>query len=215
MKVIAFGCSATDLDTCCGNFLASLSRDGHKVSIVIAKPKCDDTSPGVTASTEDHNVRKRKFLDQLYVLIEKGLPIEKVKDLCERFGLHELFLVSDFDYAAITQKNADLLNTFRNKIEPDLVIMPFWKSGDNCERILARTTLVACRGIGSVLMYGGDKAGPLFSPNVWFGNNPSPESSHPGGTNAKHGDSGSGRNTGDAFESHRVLLLEQGDIDWF
>jgi hypothetical protein len=219
MKVIAFGCSAPDLDTCCGNFLASLSRDGHKVSIVIAKPKCDDTSPGLAASSEEHGVRKRKFLDQLYALIEKGMPEDRVKDLCDRFGLHELFLVSDFDYSAITQKNAELLSTFRNKIEPDIVIMPFWKSADDCERILARTTLVACRGIGSVIMYGGDSVGPLFSPNILFGNAPGPYSdprtNNPANaSNAKSSESALNRGNCESFESHRLLLLEQGEIDW-
>lgn len=218
MKVMAFGCTASDVDTYCGSFLASLSREGHKVSVVVARQQKD---PSSESSAQMHSEGKRKYLEELYSVLERGIVEEAAKALFSRYGLQELFLVSDFDYSAITQKNADTLSTFRNKIEPDLVIIPFWKSADPRRRILARTALVACRGTGSVLMYGDEGAGSSFKPDVWF--NESPNAELPSSTKelssaqdlpelAPSGHQMT-RNS-DAFESHRLLLLEHEEIDW-
>jgi hypothetical protein len=68
-------------------------------------------------------------------------------------GVHELFYVREFDYSSITQRNADSLLAYTKMVNPELVIMPFWKSENSRRRILARSALIACRGVGSILMY--------------------------------------------------------------
>jgi hypothetical protein len=59
------------------------------------------------------------------------------------------------------------LGSFLKTINPSLVIMPFWKSHNQRRKILANTSLIACRGIGSILMYEpGRNRG--FQPTVHF-----------------------------------------------
>lgn len=234
MKVMVFACSALDVDERCGSTISILARDGHEVSIVVAREKSNSASTELSEGLEKTG-RKKRYIEILYSVLEKGLPEDRAKALFERYGLHELFLASDFDYSAITQKNADVLNSYRNKIGPDMVIIPFWKSADARQRILARTVLIACRGVGSVLMYGGDGTGSLFSPDVKFNLASPTGSADPDelvtsdklGANANIrprkeitsisinpvGQKFDSASVG-AFESHRLLLLEHADIDW-
>jgi hypothetical protein len=234
MKVMVFACSALDVDEHCGTTISNLARNGHEISIVVAREKNNSASTELSEALEK-TARKKRYIEILYSVLEKGLPEDRAKALFERYGLHELFLASDFDYSAITQKNADILSSYRNKLEPDMVIIPYWKSADERQRILARTVLIACRGVGSVLMYGGDVAGSSFNPNVTF-NLSSPM--HSAGSDELVTPDRLGVNTNippreqvtsvsinpvgqkcdiasvGAFESHRLLLLEHEDIDW-
>jgi hypothetical protein len=45
--------------------------------------------------------------------------------------------------------------------------MPFWKTSNQKRKILANTSLIACRGIGSILMYELER-NTSFLPNVYF-----------------------------------------------
>ena len=46
--------------------------------------------------------------------------------------------------------------------------MPSWKSPNHLRMILARTSLIACRGIGTILMYELDANNMSFNPNITF-----------------------------------------------
>jgi hypothetical protein len=67
-------------------------------------------------------------------------------------GIKQTFLLEKFDYSAITQVNADSGNSYIKHVEPSLAIIPSWKSPNHMRRILARVSLIACRGIGTNLM---------------------------------------------------------------
>jgi hypothetical protein len=73
--------------------------------------------------------------------------------LLAEIGTAQTFLIETFDYSAITQANADAVNLHIKHVKPSLVIMPSWKSPNYKRRILARVSLIACRGIGTILMY--------------------------------------------------------------
>lgn len=101
-----------------------------------------------------------------------------------------IHFVHDFDYSAITQANANKLNAFIKTINPAVVIMPHWKSTSPDRMILARTSLVACRGIGNILMYEtNDNAN--FMPTVLLRSQNADKS--------------------ERYESHRLLLL--GEVE--
>src|SRR5687767_8066050 len=83
-------------------------------------------------------------------------------------GITQTFLVDGFDYSAITQINADAVNSHIENVKPSLVLMPSWKSPNHMRKILARTSLIACRGIGTILMYELDANNTSFNPNMTF-----------------------------------------------
>jgi hypothetical protein len=78
--------------------------------------------------------------------------------------------------------------------------MPSWKSPNHNRKILARVSLIACRGIGTILMYEPDIANNTnFFPSVIF------ETSLEGPTTTDS------KVVKEKFESHRTLLLEEDD----
>jgi len=108
-----------------------------------------------------------------YVLVvsrRKSFPAEgqSLKDLIRNLGISDIFFLDGFDYSGITQHNADLIYSFVRRLEPSVVIMPYWKSADNSRKNLARCALIASRGIGTILMYAVDsKDGPEYAPTLF------------------------------------------------
>jgi hypothetical protein len=88
--------------------------------------------------------------------------------LLSEIGVVQTFLIEKFDYSAITQANADSVSVHIKDIKPSLVIMPSWKSSNHNRRILARVSLIACRGIGTVFMYEHDTNKTDFIASVIF-----------------------------------------------
>lgn len=104
-----------------------------------------------------------------------------------------IHFVQGFDYSAITQANANKINAFIKKINPTVVLMPHWKSINPDLVILARTSLVACRGIGSILMYEPND-NSNFMPTILFP------------------DRKTSLDNGEKYESHRLLLLDEVEM---
>jgi LmbE family N-acetylglucosaminyl deacetylase len=133
------------------------------------------------------------------VIVSRGAPPAASREgqADRNIGVSRIHLVHDFDYSAITQANADKINACVKIIEPLVVIMPHWKSTNPDHMILARTSLVACRGIGSILMYEiNDNAN--FTPTILF---PSKrDNGHASLDNAER------------YESHRLLLLDEMEM---
>jgi hypothetical protein len=140
MKVVVIGCAPSEIISACRITITSLAKEGHMIYSIIA-PSIDS---------------ERSSL----------LPeIANVPQLAA-IGITQTFLIDRFDYSAITQINADRLKSYIENIMPSLVIMPSWKSPNHIRKILARTSLIACRGIGTVLMYELDANNTGFNPNI-------------------------------------------------
>jgi hypothetical protein len=138
MKIAALGLTALEIDLACITTLKKLNQEGHEVHIIVAS---DRDSIDWTA--------------------------EEAKSFFEKFNLSNIVIMDKRDYSVVTQENANALNAHIKKINPDLAFMPSWKSLNARRKILARTALIACRGIGSIMMYELDK-NPAFNPTVSF-----------------------------------------------
>ncbi|HET6640948.1 MAG TPA: hypothetical protein VFG77_05020 [Nitrososphaeraceae archaeon] len=143
MKVAVIGSTASEIISSCNVTISSLAKGGHKVYAIIAPLELSKSSSSLTSSSEQQN-------------------------LLAEIGVERTFLIDTFDYSAITQANADAVNAYIKDINPSLVIMPSWKSPSYLRRILARVSLIACRGIGTVLMYEHDTNKTDFVPNIIF-----------------------------------------------
>jgi hypothetical protein len=90
-----------------------------------------------------------------------------LKDQCKGVGISDVFSLDGFDYSCVTQNNADLISAVIQKVNPSIVIMPYWRSANFSRKILAKCALIACRGIGTILMYAMDSENdPNYSPTV-------------------------------------------------
>ncbi len=72
---------------------------------------------------------------------------------CKSLGIHETYFADGFDYSSVTQHNADLINSFIKGSDPSIIIMPFWQSLNHRRKILGKTSLIASRQSGTILMY--------------------------------------------------------------
>jgi hypothetical protein len=142
MKVVVIGCAPSEIISSCQITITSLAKEGHMIYSIIAP---SDES-------------ERSSL----------LPVIANVQQLAAIGITQTFLVDRFDYSAITQINADIVKSYIENIRPSLVIMPSWKSPNHIRKILARTSLIACRGIGTILMYELDANNISFNPNVVF-----------------------------------------------
>lgn len=210
MKVLAIGSDVASLTSYCGATLEKLSREGHQVSIAIA---CSSNQlPPVAELNKGVHPNTAKSEPSAALANLSNKENDGVGSLLQKRWTAELSYVLDFDYSAVTQRNGDLLTERITKIKPDLVIIPYWKAADDAARILSRSALIACRGIGSILMYNGNRksdASDQFAPNVTF----------PVARDSLGGDSISSDNIDTAsstetLESHRLLLLHDNAVDW-
>jgi hypothetical protein len=178
MKVAVIGCTASDIISSTRGTLSCLAKEGHSIYAIIAPSEPLETSLSFSSSKEatDEN------------------PLREI-------GVAQAFYIPTFDYSAITQANADAVNVHIKDIRPSLVIMPSWKSHNHKRKILARVSLIACRGIGTILMYEPDPANNSdFVPSVIF------ENSLSGSTTTDS------KVIKEKFESHRTLLLEEDGL---
>jgi hypothetical protein len=94
-----------------------------------------------------------------YIMIVEQEPYtstetrQAIQRQCKSLGIHETYFADSFDYSSITQHNADLINSFIKASDPSIIIMPFWKSLNHTRKILGKTSLIASRQSGTILMY--------------------------------------------------------------
>lgn len=143
MKVAVIGCTPSEILSACHTTIASLAKEGHMIYAIIAPS------------------------DELESLSSSLPEIANVPELAAT-GITQTFIIDAFDYSAISQVNADAVNSHIKNVKPSLVIMPSWKSPNHLRMILARTSLIACRGIGTILMYELDANNMSFNPNITF-----------------------------------------------
>ena len=138
MKIVAIGSIPLDLECTCFGTLSKSIKKGHEVYLIVARDE------GWTDS-------------YMKALIESSKTI----------GISRVYFTDIFDYLAVTQNNASMIASFVKIINPSLVIMPFWKDSNHKRKILAKTSLIACRGIGNIWMYELEN-NPSFLPNIHF-----------------------------------------------
>lgn len=178
MKVAVIGCTASEIVSSCHVTISSLAKEGHKIYAIIAPPLESSESSSLYSSSE----------------------IATDQNSLAEIGIAQTFLIQTFDYSAITQANADAVNVYIKEIKPSLVIIPSWKSPNYRRRILARVSLIACRGIGTILMYELDTNNKDFVPTVIFE------------VSLKRSKTINSEVIKEKFESHRTLLLEEDGL---
>jgi len=141
--VAVIGCAPSDILSACHITIASLAKEGHRIYAIVASSGESESSS--SSSTENTSVQQLAAI-----------------------GVTQTFLIDRFDYSAITQSNADAINSYIKSVKPSVVIMPSWKSLNHFRKILARTSLIACRGVGTILMYELDPNNTGFNPNIRF-----------------------------------------------
>ena len=145
-NVVVIGCAPSDILSACQNTITSLAIGGHTVYAVIARSEESESAASSSSLSPE---------------------IADISQLAA-IGITHTFPIDRFDYSAITQANADAVNLIIKTVKPTLVIIPSWKSPNDKRKILARTSLIACRGIGTILMYELDINNTGFNPNITF-----------------------------------------------
>ena len=138
MKIVAIGSMPLDLELTSFGTLSKSVKNGHDVYLIVARDE---------SWTESQ--------------------IKAFAECSKTIGISGVYFTDRFDYSAVTQSNASMIASFIKTINPSLVIMPFWKDSNYKRKILAKTSLIACRGIGSIWMYQLEK-NSSFSPNIHF-----------------------------------------------
>jgi hypothetical protein len=144
-NVAVIGCAPSDIVSACQNTITSLAIGGHTVYAVIARSEESESASSSSPSPEIADISQLAGI-----------------------GITHTFPIDRFDYSAITQANADAVNLIIKTVKPTLVIIPSWKSPNDKRKILARTSLIACRGIGTILMYELDPNNTGFIPTITF-----------------------------------------------
>jgi hypothetical protein len=145
MKVAIIGCTASEIMSACHVTISSLAKEGHKIYAIITPVEASKSS------------------------LSSASEITTDQKSIAGIGFAHAFVIEAFDYSAITQANADAVNVHIKDVKPSLVIMPSWKSPNYLRRILARVSLIACRGIGTIWMYELDSSrNKDFVPTVIF-----------------------------------------------
>jgi LmbE family N-acetylglucosaminyl deacetylase len=161
-------------------------------------------------------------------LQDKRLLIQKE---CKKIGISEVYFLDSFDYSCVTQINADLINSIIQVVNPSIVIVPFWQSVNHSRIILSKTALIACRGIGTILMYEIDRQNSDYCPSVFVPVSAKaalikqrftdsgkqtdvsryPQATKNTGTqDTRYNDASSYKNDNlEAFVSHRLLLVDE------
>jgi hypothetical protein len=142
-NVVVIGCDPSEILSACRLTITGLYKGGHRTHAIIA--------PSNESESSSSFLPENRNISQLAAI-----------------GITETFSIDRFDYSAITQVNADAVNSHIKNVKPSLVIMPSWKSPNYKRKILARTSLIACRGIGTILMYELDANNMSFNPNITF-----------------------------------------------
>jgi len=202
MKVAVIACAYSEIISACRLTISRFAKEGHLIYAIIAP------SNTLQSHSEIANVPKLTAI-----------------------GVTQTFFIEKFDYSTITQLDADAVKSYIQHLEPSLVIMPSWKSPNNNRRILSRTSLIACRGIGTILMYELDANNASFSPTITFEASRKPPSEQATNNNTetateqdeieiktftsnsmlenKAFKTSTYEGLDEKFESHRTLLLEK------
>jgi hypothetical protein len=143
--IVAIGALSNllDLQAGCYGTLAKLIKRGSKASLLITREK---------SAKQDKKNRK------LEGLIQKS---------AETIGISDVSFTHKFDYSRITQDNVNVLKSFIEPSHTSVAMIPFIRTEDPRQQVLAESSLLACKSITNVLMYSFSKANTGFIPNLF------------------------------------------------
>lgn len=132
-------------------------------------------------------------------------------DLKQKLKISNIHYIENFDYSRVTQLNVKLINSIIEKIKPSLTIIPFIGNSNKMKKILAKSALLACRKVETILMYETNKNNSFFPTvyNVINKKTISKNASRKSGSLQYNYANKSGiQKPVEAFESQRMVLLQ-------
>jgi hypothetical protein len=199
MKILAIGLSAIEIDAGCYGMMRKLTERGHQAYAIIC---------GYNIGTLSHDTGTRT----------KSYGISSIS---------ETYFVEAFETSIVTQKNVKLLESIIRTINPSLIIIPYLRSTDRKRKVLSESSIIACRGVGNIIMYELDKKNKKFTPNIFCSKpeqlttNASPFGQYNtisqvtanNTDNSKINDHlGQEHLSSEEFESYRVVLLDGNEV---
>ena len=136
MKIVAIGSMPLDFEVGCSNTLRNFSTGGHSVNLIIPT---------------DKNWNDKQM---------------KIDELSDKLGISNVYSVENFDYSEVTQLNVTLINSIIEKIKPSIAIIPYIGNYNKMKKVLAKSALLACRKVETILMYETNKNNN-FLPTVY------------------------------------------------
>ena len=137
MNIVAICSTLSDFEISCYNTIQKFRNSDNSINLIILKDK-------------KSNVKRFSKTDEFY----------------NKLGISNIYAVENFNYSKVTQENVNLINLIIEKIKPSLVIIPFISTSDKIKKVLAKSSLLACRKVSSILMYETTK-NKKFVPNVF------------------------------------------------
>jgi hypothetical protein len=125
LKIVAIGSSPSDLEVGCFGTLSKFINKGHQVYLIIASKKSAWSNKMISSFNE----------------------------FWKKVGVSEILFTEKFDHSVVTQENVQVLRSFLELIHPELVLFPSTQGADKVRATVGRSSLLACRGIGNILMY--------------------------------------------------------------
>ncbi len=124
MKIVAIGYSPFDVENGCSGTLSKFIDRGYEVYLIITAKTSMMTKKKMTAN----HLRKK-------------------------IGASEIYFAGGFDHSVVTQKNVNILRKFIEPLNPVIAVIPSPLTAVESGKVLGRSSLLACRGIGNILMY--------------------------------------------------------------
>ena len=143
--IIAIGALRNPLDLQVGCFgtLSKLIKQGCKASLVI-----------VREGSQKFNKRNKKL---------EGL----IEESAEPLGISNVYITDRFDYSYVSQDNVNVLKSFIELSGASTAIIPLITTNDAKQRVLAESSLLACRSISNLFMYRFIKTNQEFTPHLF------------------------------------------------
>lgn len=137
MKIIALGCNPLDLEISCFGTLSKYIKEGHEVHLIISS-------------------------DELW----SKKALNAIKASSRIIGVSQIYFVKGFNHSSVTQDNVNKLRTHIDTLNPTIAIFPSIRTRDERRKVFAKSSLLACRGIGNIMMYDPQK-NTNFHPSVY------------------------------------------------
>ncbi len=129
MKIIALSCIPLDLEISCFGTLSKYIKNGHEVHLIIS---------------QSDNLWSKEALNA-------------IKESSKIIGVSQIYFVKEFNHSSVTQDNVNKLRSHIETLNPTIAIFPSIRTQDERRKIFAKSSLLACRGIGNIIMYDSQK----------------------------------------------------------
>jgi hypothetical protein len=138
MKIIALSCIPLDLEISCFGTLSKYIKGGHEVYLIISQS------------------------DQIW----SKEALNAIKASSRIIGVSQIYFVKELNLSSVTQDNVNKLRSHIETLNPTVAIFPSIRTRDERRKIFAKSSLLACRGIGNIIMYDPQK-NTNFHPSIY------------------------------------------------